>query len=127
MKFSFRIIEDNYYPIIDLIIENKDKKIRTHAIVDTGASISIFRSEIAETIGINLEDGEKRIFQGASSKLVGYVHEVKLTINNYSFRCKMAFSDDLQTGLNLLGRESVFDKFILLFNEKEKFLEIKEI
>ena len=127
MKFKYRYEKASYYPIIEFIIENNNNKIRTDAIVDSGASISIFKSEIAKAIGINLKDGEKRIFQGASSKLIGYIHEVKLIINNYRFKCKIAFSDDLQTSFNLFGRESVFDKFLITFNEKDKELEIKKL
>ena len=127
MKFKYRYEKASYYPIVEFVMENKGNKIRTDAVVDSGASISIFKSEIAKAIGINLKDGEKRVFQGASSKLVGYIHKVRLMVNNCSFECKIAFSDDLQTSFNLLGRESVFDKFLITFNEKDKELEIKEV
>jgi len=127
MNFKYRYERASYYPIVEFVIEKNNNKIKTDAIVDSGASISIFKSEIAKAIGINLKDGEKRIFQGASSKLVGYIHEIKMTINNFSFKCKIAFSDDLQTSFNLLGRESVFDKFLIIFNERDKELELKEI
>lgn len=120
VEFSYRYEKGSYYPIIEFILENNNQKIRADAVVDSGASISIFKADIAKAVGIDLRKGEKRIFQGASAKLVGYVHEVTLTIDKYRFKCKVAFSEDLQTSFNLLGRESIFDKFLLTLNEKEK-------
>ncbi len=119
-EFKYRYEKGSYYPIIEFILENNNQKIRTDAIIDSGASISIFKADIAKAIGIDLKKGVKRIFQGASAKLVGYVHKVTLIIDSFRFKCKVAFSDDLQTSFNLLGRESVFDKFLLKLNEREK-------
>ena len=120
IEFDYRYEKGSYYPIIELILEYKGKKIRTDAIVDSGASISIFKSDIAKVIGINLKDGEKRIFQGASAKLIGYVHHLTMFINGHKIACRVAFSDDLQTSFNLLGRETIFDKFLITFDEKDK-------
>ena len=120
IEFDYRYEKGSYYPIIELVLEHKGKKIRTDAIVDSGASISIFKSDIAKVIGINLKDGEKRIFQGASAKLIGYVHLLTMLINEHKIACKVAFSDDLQTSFNLLGRETIFDKFLITFDEKDK-------
>lgn len=125
MKFSYQLFRDSYYPIIPVKIIANGKEVNTPAIVDSGASISIFSGSVARQIGINIESGEKRIFQGASAKMVGYVHKVRMKIAGSEIECKVAFSDELGTSFNLLGREGVFTKFIVTFSEKNLELSIE--
>jgi predicted aspartyl protease len=120
IEFEYRYEKGSYYPIIELILEYKGQKIKTDAIVDSGASINIFKSDIAKAIGIDFKHGERRVFQAASAKLIGYVHLITITIGSHKINCKVAFSDDLQTSFNLLGRETIFDKFLIIFDEKKK-------
>lgn len=122
MKFRYQFFRSFYYPIIPITIIHKGKKVNTSAIVDSGASISIFNSSFGRALGISIESGEKRIFQGASAKLVGYIHEVKIAVAYKEIECKVAFSDELSTSFNLLGREGIFDKFNISFNEKNREL-----
>ena len=126
MKFPYRLFRDSYYPIIQ-VATIKNKKVNTSAIVDSGASISIFSGSIGRLIGLDIEAGEKRIFQGASAKLAGYIHNVKMIIAEKEIECKVAFSDELSTSFNLIGRETVFDKFLITFNEKQLELIIEPV
>ena len=127
MKFSYQLFRDSYYPIIPVKIIANGQEVNTSAIVDSGASISIFSGSVARQIGISIESGEKRIFQGASAKLSGYIHNIKMIIAGKEIKCKVAFSDELGTSFNLIGRESVFDNFLIIFNEKHRELSIGPI
>ena len=120
MKFEYRYERGFYLPIIEVILEFKNNKIRTDALVDSGASISMFKSEIGRALGIDIEAGSKKIFQSASAKLIGYIHEVNITIADKNFKTKIAFSDDLSTSFNLLGRLGIFEKFNITFRENGK-------
>ena len=75
-------------------------------------------------LGIVVESGEKRIFQGASAKLIGYVHKTIMVIADKEFECEVVFSDELSTSFNLLGRKTVFEKFKVIFNEAERSVEL---
>jgi len=123
MKFSYQFFRGYYFPIIPVTVVKDGKKINTSAVVDSGASISIFQGGFGRLINIDIESGEKRIFQGASAKLIGYIHNVKLTLTDKEFDCKIAFSDELSTSFNLLGRETVFDNFKVCFDEAERIVE----
>ena len=127
MKFPYQLFRDAYYPIIPVTIIKSNKRINTSAIVDSGASISIFSSSIGRVIGLDIETGEKRIFQGASAKLAGYIHNTQMIIAGKEIDCKVAFSDELSTSFNLIGRESVFDNFLIIFNEKHREFSIEPI
>lgn len=123
MKLPYRFFRGSHYPVIPVAIIKDGKRINTSAIVDSGASISIFKGDVVKPIGLNAETGERRVFQAASAKLIGYVHSVKLIVANKEISCKVAFSDELVTSFNLLGRQDVFDNFKVCFNETEKYVE----
>ena len=124
MKFSYQYFRDTNYPIIPVTIITATKKLTTSAIIDSGATISIFHSSVAMPLGITVDSGEKRIFQGASGKLIGYVHKVRMVIADKEFECDVVFSDELSTSFNLLGRKTVFENFKIIFNEAERTVEL---
>ena len=127
MKFSYQFFRGSHYPIIPVKFLSNRGEVNTSAIVDSGASVSIFNGSVGRQIGIDVESGEKRIFQGASAKMIGYVHKVRMEVAGIEFDCKAAFSDELGTSFNLLGRETIFDKFIITFNEKLLELDISPV
>ncbi|MBI4162310.1 MAG: hypothetical protein HY513_01395 [Candidatus Aenigmarchaeota archaeon] len=126
-KVGYTEVRGKFYPIIELILEYNRKEIGISAIIDSGATLSVFDAKIAEKLNINLENGEKRVFQSATSKLIAYVHELEMTIVGHKFPCKIAFSNDLSTSFNLLGRETIFDKFLITFNERQKELMLDKV
>jgi len=72
-EYGYKFKGDNLYPIIEIILERKRKKIRIDALVDSGATISVFQGSIGEYLGIPIENGQRRIFQGVGGKIIGYV------------------------------------------------------
>ena len=126
MKFSYQHFRDTYYPVIPvaIIAPASAKKVTTSAIIDSGAAISIFHGSLAVLLGIAVESGEKRIFQGASAKLIGYVHNVRMAVAGKEFECEVVFSDELSTSFNLLGRRGVFENFKVVFDEAKKSVEL---
>ena len=127
MKFSYKFFRNAYYPVIPLTLAHKEKRVNTSALVDSGATISIFNSSTGSELGMDVESGEKRIFQGVSAKLIGYVHTMTMVIEGEEIQCKVAFSGELGTSFNLIGREGIFDKFLITFNESRRELLMENI
>ena len=127
MRFSYLSFRGVYFPVIPVKFLVSRKHFDTNAIVDSGATLSLFHAPIARDLGIDVERGEKHVFQGASAKLVGYIHKVKMILAGKEISCKVAFSDELSTSFNLLGRETVFDRFLISFNEKNRELSIEPV
>jgi hypothetical protein len=125
LVFPYILLKGQYYPIIPISLKKGKKSILTTAIVDSGATVSLFQGSIAEHLGIDVESGERKLFQGVGGKIVGYIHTLILGIENYEFTCKVAFSYELTTSLNMLGRYDVFDKFLVIFDDKNKKLILK--
>ena len=107
------------------IIIKENVAIDIDGLIDSGANISVFREEIAECLEVVIEDGEEILLQGLGGRIVGYIHELRVRVDDEEFPCKVVFSKELTVGLNILGREGFFEYFQVTFNEvaKEVILE----
>ena len=56
MKIEFPYVErgGQLFPIIEVGIGYESKKFRFKALIDSGASLSVFRPEVADALGIKL-------------------------------------------------------------------------
>jgi hypothetical protein len=120
ISFKYKFSNYNYYPIVSVSLSNKKLSTKTSALIDSGASISIFSETVANTLNINIESGEKRVLGGVGGRIVGYVHNVKIKVAGKSFICPVVFSREYNVSINLLGRDTFFEKFRITFDEKEK-------
>ena len=111
---------NDFYPIVDFIIYFKKNISRTSALIDSGATISIFRPEVARSLGITIENGKEIFLGGVGGRIKGFVHDVELEVAGKKISCPVVFSNEYHVSLNLLGRAGFFDKFKIIFEEKKK-------
>lgn len=124
MKFDYRFAEGQFLPIVSLRLKGKEEWIESTAYVDSGASYSIFHAEIAEILGITAEEGELREMSVGDGNIIKvYLHEIPVTIAEQEFRAYLGFSKGIGVGFNIIGRKSIFERFLVCFNEKEKYIE----
>ncbi len=127
MKYSYLQERGKSAPIIPLKLKGKNEWIIFDAYVDSGATYSIFKPEIAEIIGIEMNKGEKLyITVGDGSLITVYLHRIEMELAGKVFEPIVGFSKQLGIGFNILGRKDIFDSFIVTFNEKEKYVEFIE-
>lgn len=119
---SYKYYQDKQdcFPVIPLIFLSKERKVRSMALIDSGASISVFGEETANLLGINIEDGKKTTMRGVIGRIVGYIHKVKVKVAAKTFICPIFFSREFIVSYNLLGREVFFEKFKITFDESQK-------
>ena len=98
----------------------------TSALVDSGATTSLFQGSLGEHLGIKIEAGKKKLFQGVGGKIAGYTHPLTVEIAGLEFPCEIAFSHELTTSLNMFGRKDFFKKFLVCFDEKNRETTLKE-
>lgn len=117
-EFSYLKKGDHYYPLIDIELMGQKASLVIKALVDSGATFSIFRPEIAKYLGIPIKSGKGLYFQGIKGKLLGYLHQVPIKVNQEKFDCTIAFSSEFKASFNILGRNNFFLPFLITFNEK---------
>lgn len=119
-EFSYFRKGDQYFPIIDVKLENRGMELGVKALIDSGASYSVFRIEIADYLGVVIEKGMPIYLTGLGGRILGYLHTLEVVVDGKRFKCKIVFSEELTVSFNILGRDNFFVPFIISFSEKEK-------
>lgn len=113
------------FPIIPITLETAGKKREFFALIDSGATISIFRGEVADILGIDIEKGKEIYLGGIGGRIKGYIHRIKIEVSGKRFICPIVFSKEYHVSFNLLGREVFFKKFRIIFEEQKNFLRLE--
>ena|SRR3989338_8605793 len=117
--------QGDYYPIVPLVLWHGLQKLNTDALIDSGATISIFQPAIAEFLGIKIESGKEIFLGGVGGRIKGYVHQLKIEISDKKLVAPVVFSYEYHVSVNLLGRDSVFDRFKISFEENRRIVELQ--
>lgn len=124
-QFKYYYNGDGYFPAIPLYVFAGSVKLKLHALVDSGATISVFKDEIAEQLGITVENGTETYLGGVGGRIKGYIHKLEVEIAGKKFICPMVFSHEYLVSFNLLGREAFFRQFKIIFEEKNNLLKLE--
>jgi len=122
LKFPYRLQLREEGEIIPLplvparFFSNKES-VEFLLLLDSGAEISLLTKEDAELLGINLEKGERVKLRGIGGSIDGFKHLVKMVIGEIKLKAPAVFAN---VDSRVLGREEVFDKFFILFDEEVK-------
>ena len=126
MKIEYRKYGIKYSPEIKVILKYRRNIVDLYALVDSGADICIFPSKVGDDLGLNVKSvkPEKSIGVGGRKiKIPTYIHNLKLIVLGREFRIRCGFIDELP--IPLLGRNCFFNRFIVTFYQREKYMDIK--
>jgi len=123
--FPYYFNGSEYYPVVPVVFVVGKKRIRTQALIDSGATISVFGEETAENLGVKIEKGEKTILGGVGGRIIGYIHKLRLRVAGKDFICPIVFSREYLVSFNLLGREEFFQRFKIIFEEKKNLVRLE--
>ncbi len=112
--------------MITVTLHGPKESVNVLALLDSGADKCLFSSQIAEEIGLNLEEGEEETFSGIEGGQVkSYLHEIEMQIlgDGNKLRVTAGFTD--APGVNaILGQEDFFDAFRIKFERDCDMIEI---
>jgi len=114
-----------FFPVIPLRFYLGKKVVDSSALIDSGATISIFRGDVADYLGIQVEKGKEIFLSGVGGRIKGYIHKLKIETAGKKFFCPIVFSYEFTVSFNLLGREGFFKHFQIVFDEKRKQVSLK--
>ena len=129
MKYRFSYFEKDgqWLPIIEVTLRRTRRhELKIQALIDSGASFSVFHPEVAEYLGIRIERGRKIFLTGIGGRILGYIHTLSMTVGEKTFRCKVVFSPEFTVSFNLLGRDDFFLPFVISFFQQEKKILLEE-
>ncbi|OGG03929.1 hypothetical protein A2W14_05685 [Candidatus Gottesmanbacteria bacterium RBG_16_37_8] len=113
------------FPIIPLRFYHNNTTIDSAALIDSGATVSVFKKEVAKQLGIEIEKGIEIYLGGVGGHIKGYIHRLKIQIAGKEFLCPVVFSHEYLVSFNLLGRQEFFKRFRIIFEEKKKLLKLE--
>lgn len=117
--------EGQFFPVVPLRLNFKTKIIDSSALIDSGATISVFRPDVANDLGLNIENGKEIYLGGVGGRIKGYTHKLEIQIAGKKFICPVVFSHEYLVSFNLLGREAVFKQFRIIFEERKNLLKLE--
>jgi hypothetical protein len=95
----------------------KKEAIRINTLIDSGATISVFKTQVAQFLKLPIENGKEIYLGGVGGRIKGYIHNLELEIAGKKLVAPVVFSYEYTVSLNLLGRSAVFKHFKILFDE----------
>ena len=110
-----------YSPLVEVSILNNDRNVRTLAYLDTGATYSVFHSDFADELGLDLYSGERvDLLVGDGGMIPLYLFDLKLLIEGMGIDTRIGFSNHLGTGINIIGREYLLDEYMICFDGRKR-------
>jgi len=105
------------FPLVPITLDNR---IKTLALIDSGATFAIFKSEVAEALGIKIKKGKKLSIGSVSGSIPVYLHKVPVEVAGHGFVCKIGFSEVHVASINILGRDNFFKEFVVSFDDRNR-------
>lgn len=123
--YSYLKKDNQYFPIIEVKLKSSKKEMAVKALVDSGASFSVFRAEVADYLGIPINKGKSIYLTGIGGRILGYLHKLPVRVGAKKYSCKIVFSKEYVVSFNILGRDNFFLPFLITFNERGKKVILK--
>lgn len=119
IKFSYKIYRNIPCPIITIRVRNFE----IDAYVDSGAFYSMFSIQEAELIGIDYKHGRQGgVLVGDGNIIPAYFHILPISIGHITLNATIGFSPKLGIGFNLLGRKDIFERFVVIFDDRKRIV-----
>ena len=133
MKFRYTNIQNHQDPqkpfsrpylIVRLLKGGRHKDVIS--LVDSGADLCLFHTDIGKMLGIEIEAAPELAFQGVSGvREVAYLHRVDLVVRGLSsITLEVGFTNSLAVGTGLLGQRGFFEQFQIGFQLNQRFFEV---
>lgn len=124
---EFNYSRHSKMPEIPVNLHNGSKTIEgIMALVDTGASHTVFNWDMGKSLGLKIKSGQEICLTGFGSKVLIWLHKMKLEIGPWNYITDIGFVDK---GISLpiigvLGHKGFFERFDVTFRSKIQTLEI---
>jgi hypothetical protein len=114
MKFKYKkFTKDLYRPVIPIKVLNKEKTINYEVLIDSGADICLFHSEIGKYLGINVENG---------------IRKINIEVGGWPYEIEVGFIPNVGNSFvnyGLVGQIGFFEFFQVIFDLSKKDIELR--
>lgn len=116
-----------FQPLIKIVLRDQGRKHRLLALIDSGSEFCLFPRDIADLLGINIRTGVRAEVMGiGGGEIQFFFHEIEMLLDRYHIRTKVGFAASGIGVSGILGHQGFFDQFIISFNYRHRFVELKK-
>lgn len=136
MRFRYTDIQNHqdpgnpfHRPYLIVRLQNGNRHRDVIALVDSGADVCLFHSDIGRMLGIEIERAPELAFQGVSGvREVAYIHRVDLVVRGLSsITLDVGFTNSMAVGTGLLGQRGFFEQFRIGFQLERRSFEVMSV
>lgn len=125
LTFPYLRKGQQFFPVVDVTFAVPKSPLTIRALVDSGATFSVFRAEILDYLGASLTRGKPLYLEGIGGRILGYRHNLPAQVGEKKFLLTVIFSRELTVSFNLLGRNNFFREFLVTFDERGRVVRLK--
>ena len=130
IKFRYKYCAPYVYrPIISIELKYKNKHPFEHEVlVDSGADICIFDSQLGDILGIDVPTGEKRTVSGVTGDSREYfLHDLTIKVDRFSHNIRAGFMQGMSESgaYGIVGQTGFFEYFIISFDRAKREIQLK--
>lgn len=127
MKFKYKKYgPDTLRPVIPMEVIANNLEVPYEILVDSGADMCIFDSQIANILGINIVKGIKSQVSGVTGFPEDmYIHTIHIKLGGRNYKIDAGFMDMRNNSYGVVGQKGFFDLFVVKFDLNENEIEIK--
>jgi hypothetical protein len=133
MKFKYKKFSGSggtiLRPVIPVKIKSASESFDYEVLVDSGADLCIFHSEIGELLGVTVSNGKPREVFGVGGKAsIYYIHNVTIEVGGWSYEIEAGFMPKVSGYAmrhGIVGQKGFFDNFIVKFDLLKEEVELK--
>lgn len=113
-------------PMLQVTLFGGTKHEQVICLVDSGADVSLFHASIGRNLGIEIESGTYKEFEGIAGNLEAYMHDVELQIQDFSERVQIVVGFTESEGVDaILGQTGFFENYRICFDRRRGKMEIR--
>lgn len=117
--------ETRQLPLVPVVLHGPHESVDIVSLVDSGAEHNIFRLDVAENLGLELDYKRKVTLLGYDGRpRVGYLVTVELGLGRHRWTAPAIFSEFV-TRRGLLGQVGFFAFFTVTFRYRKREMDIR--
>ena len=132
-SFDYRKIPNNAIPrkrwikrpMLQVTLLNGTKHRQIVCLVDSGADECLFHASIGRSLGVDIESGRSKKFDGIAGRVEANMHLVEIQIQDFQERVKIEVGFTESDGVHaILGQAGFFENFKICFERYRWRIEI---
>ena len=112
-------------PMLQVTLFNGIQRQQLVCLVDSGADECLFHASVARSLGIDVENGRYKEFDGIAGSLEAYIHPVEIQVQDFAEPVKIEAGFTESEGVHaILGQVGFFENFRICFERYRWRIEV---